>query len=142
MKVIGQGGGVMMTLKVLPQAQHARLILAMLGKFRLLWGTSVVGVPRASQRFFALVVLHGRMVERDTVGGTLWPHASERHAHSNLPTALTRLNRIACKALSTTDRSRARNGSNHWHRSVRDLPPIPAWVRACRRRKAANLDQG
>jgi SARP family transcriptional regulator, regulator of embCAB operon len=77
-------------------------IVALLGGFALFWGGSVLGIPRASQRLLAFLVLHGRMVKRAAVAGTLWPDASERHAYSNLRSALARLQGTARKALATS----------------------------------------
>lgn len=66
-------------------------MIAVLGGFGLFWGASVLRVPRASQRLLAFLALHGGAVERAAVAGTLWPDASERHAYSNLRSALARL---------------------------------------------------
>jgi DNA-binding SARP family transcriptional activator len=77
-------------------------MVALLGGFTLFWRSSVLGVPRASQRLLALLALHGRMVKRVTVAGTLWPDASESHAYSNLRSALARLQSTARKALATS----------------------------------------
>jgi DNA-binding SARP family transcriptional activator len=75
-------------------------MVSVLGGFRLWWGTSVqVGVPRASQRLLAFLALHGGVVNRATVAGTLWPDASESHAYSNLRSTLARLERRCRKAL-------------------------------------------
>jgi SARP family transcriptional regulator, regulator of embCAB operon len=77
-------------------------MIAVLGGFGLFWGASVLRVPRASQRLLAFLALHGGAVERAAVAGTLWPDASERHAYSNLRSALSRLEGTARKALATT----------------------------------------
>jgi SARP family transcriptional regulator, regulator of embCAB operon len=89
----------MATLDLLAQAQPA---LSILGGFRLLWDTGVVAVPRASQRLLAFLALHGGLVKRAGVAGTLWPDVSERRAYSNLRAALSRLGCTARKALSTS----------------------------------------
>jgi SARP family transcriptional regulator, regulator of embCAB operon len=78
------------------------LMVALLGGFSLLWGGRVLGVPRASQRLLAFLALHGRQVTRATVAGTLWPDTSERHAYSNLRSALSRLESTAHKALTAS----------------------------------------
>jgi DNA-binding SARP family transcriptional activator len=78
------------------------VMVALLGGFALLWGGSVLGVPRASQRLVAFLALHGRMVKRAAVAGTLWPDASESHAYANLRSALARLHGTAHKALATS----------------------------------------
>jgi SARP family transcriptional regulator, regulator of embCAB operon len=74
-------------------------MVALLGGFCLVWGQSVLGVPRASQRLLAFLALHGRMVNRAAVAGTLWPDASESHAYSNLRSAIARLASTARKVL-------------------------------------------
>jgi SARP family transcriptional regulator, regulator of embCAB operon len=74
-------------------------MVSVLGGFRLFWGTAVVRVPRASQRLLAFLALHGRMVSRAAVAGTLWPDSSESHAYCSLRSALARLERMARKAL-------------------------------------------
>ncbi len=56
-------------------------------------------IPRASQRLLAFLALHDWAVNRAAIAGTLWPDASERHAYSNLRSALARLERTARKAL-------------------------------------------
>ena len=89
----------MATLDHLADAQP---ILSILGGFRLLSGTGVVAVPRASQRLLAFLALRGGLVKRAAVAGTLWPDASERHAYSNLRAALSRLGCTARKALSSS----------------------------------------
>jgi SARP family transcriptional regulator, regulator of embCAB operon len=67
-------------------------IVSLLGGFGLRWGTSEhLSVPRASQRLLAFLALHGRAIKRSAIAGTLWPDASERHAYSNLRSALSRL---------------------------------------------------
>ena len=88
-------------LKYLPVTDH-RFILVLLGQFGLFWGDSILNMPRASQRMFAFLALRGRMVNRATVAGTLWPDASESHAYSNLRSALARLQSTARKALETS----------------------------------------
>src|SRR5215216_6116089 len=75
-------------------------MVALLGGFALFWGTRLVGVPRASQRLLAFLALQSGMVRRAAVAGTLWPDASERHAYSNLRSALARLQSTARKALA------------------------------------------
>jgi DNA-binding SARP family transcriptional activator len=77
-------------------------VIALLGGFALFWGGSVLGIPRVSQRLVAFLALHGRMVQRAAVAGTLWPDASEGHAYANLRSALARLHGTAHKALATS----------------------------------------
>jgi DNA-binding SARP family transcriptional activator len=77
-------------------------MIAVLGGFSMFWGASVLAVPRASQRILAFLALHGRVAKRAAVAGTLWPNASERHAYSNLRSALSRSENTARKALAAT----------------------------------------
>jgi SARP family transcriptional regulator, regulator of embCAB operon len=77
-------------------------MIAVLGGFGLFWGASVLRIPRASQRLLAFLALHSGFIERAAVAGTLWPDASERHAYSNLRSALSRLEGTARKALAVT----------------------------------------
>jgi DNA-binding SARP family transcriptional activator len=74
-------------------------MVALLGEFGLFWGSALLRVPRASQRLVAFLALHGGMVRRAAVAGSLWPDASESHAYCNLRQALGRLQRTARKAL-------------------------------------------
>jgi DNA-binding SARP family transcriptional activator len=88
--------------EVLPDTDTDFLI-ALLGGFGLFWGSSVLGVPRASQRLLAFLALHSGMVNRAAVAGNLWPDASERHAYTNLRSALARLQSTARKALAVSN---------------------------------------
>lgn len=97
----GQGGGPR-TSEFLPKADRFDLAVALLDGFRLLHGTTVVGVPRASQRLLAFLALHSGVVKRAAVAGILWPDVSERRAYSNLRAALSRLDCTARKALATS----------------------------------------
>jgi SARP family transcriptional regulator, regulator of embCAB operon len=74
-------------------------MIAVLGGFSLFWGSRVLDVPRASQRLLAFLALHGRMVKRAAVAGSLWPDASESHAYSNLRSTVARLERTARRTL-------------------------------------------
>jgi DNA-binding SARP family transcriptional activator len=77
-------------------------IVALLGGFGLFCGNALLSIPRASQRLVAFLALHGGMVRRSAVAGTLWPDASEDHAYVNLRQALARLQRTAGKALAAS----------------------------------------
>jgi DNA-binding SARP family transcriptional activator len=77
-------------------------MMAMLGGFSLSWRSGAVAVPRGSQRLLAFLALQGRVTSRAAVAGTLWPDASEIHAHSNLRSALSRLQHTARKALMSS----------------------------------------
>jgi SARP family transcriptional regulator, regulator of embCAB operon len=75
----------------LPRADGSFMV-AVLGGFHLWWKGSVqIGIPRASQRLLAFLALHGGVVNRAAVAGTLWPDATESHAYSNLRSAVARL---------------------------------------------------
>jgi DNA-binding SARP family transcriptional activator len=91
----------MMTFESLPGAD-GDLMVILLGGFGLLLGSTLLSVPRASQRLIAFLALHGGMVRRAAVAGTLWPDASERHAYSNLRQALARLRSTAREALAAS----------------------------------------
>jgi DNA-binding SARP family transcriptional activator len=90
----------MTILTSLPEANG--FMVAVLGGFGLSWEQSVLGVPRASQRLLGFLALRGGVISRATVAGTLWPDASERHAYSNLRSALSRLEHTARKALTAS----------------------------------------
>jgi SARP family transcriptional regulator, regulator of embCAB operon len=77
-------------------------LVVLLGGFALFWGGRVLGIPRASQRLLAFLALHGGMVNRAAVAGTLWPDASEYHAYTNLRSALARLQSTARRALAVS----------------------------------------
>jgi DNA-binding SARP family transcriptional activator len=94
-------GGSMPGFESLP-GPDGDFMVAVLGGFALFWGGSVLGIPRASQRLLAFLALHGGMVKRAAVAGTLWPDASESHAYSNLRSALARLQGTARRALATS----------------------------------------
>jgi DNA-binding SARP family transcriptional activator len=81
---------------------HDRFTLKVLGGFALSWEGRAVRVPRASQRLLAFLALQSGMVKRVTVAGTLWPEASERHASSDLRSALARLQGTARRALAAS----------------------------------------
>lgn len=55
-----------------------------------------------SQRLLALLGLRDRALMRATIAGTLWPEATEAHAHSSLRSALARLSRITREAVAVT----------------------------------------
>ena len=85
----------------LPQSD-GHFMVKVLGGFALCWEGSVLRIPRPSQRLLAFLALQGRLVKRAAVAGTLWPDASERHASTNLRSALTRLQGTARKALAAS----------------------------------------
>jgi SARP family transcriptional regulator, regulator of embCAB operon len=77
-------------------------LVVLLGGFALFWGGRVLGIPRASQRLLAFLALHGGMINRAAVAGTLWPDASEHNASTNLRSALARLQSTARRALAVS----------------------------------------
>jgi SARP family transcriptional regulator, regulator of embCAB operon len=85
----------------LPGAE-SDFIVVLLGGFGLFWGNALLSVPRASQRLVAFLALHGGMVRRAAIAGTLWPDASEDHAYVNLRQALARVQRTARQALAAS----------------------------------------
>ena len=91
----------MTTFEYLPDAD-GDLMVALLSGFGLFWGHALLSVPRASQRLVAFLALHGGMVRRTAVAGSLWPEASEDHACVNLRQALARLQRRARKVLAAS----------------------------------------
>jgi DNA-binding SARP family transcriptional activator len=76
--------------------------VALLGGFGVFFKGSALGIPSASQRLLAFLALHGGMVRRAVVAGTLWPDASQSHAYSNLRSALTRTQAKAREVLVTS----------------------------------------
>ena len=92
----------MATFEFSPQVDHAGLVLAVLGGLRLVWGTSMVAVPRPSERLLAFLAPHGGAVNRAAVAGIRWPDVSEHRAYSNLGAALSRLSGTARRALATS----------------------------------------
>jgi DNA-binding SARP family transcriptional activator len=91
----------MTNFEYLPDAD-GYLMVALLGGFGLFWGSTLLSVPRASQRLVAFLALQRGMVRRTAVAGSLWPDASEQHASCNLRQTLARLQRTARKALAAS----------------------------------------
>jgi DNA-binding SARP family transcriptional activator len=92
----------MIAFESLPEGDDLDFLVAVLGGFCLSRGKDVILVSRTSQRLLAFLALHGRMVKRATVAGTLWPDASESHAHTSLRSALSRMESTARRALATS----------------------------------------
>ena len=83
-----------------PGRASSGFMVSLLGGFHLrLRGSAQGGIPRTSQRLLVFLALHDQAVNRAAVAGTLWPDASERHAYSNLRSALARLERTSRKAV-------------------------------------------
>jgi DNA-binding SARP family transcriptional activator len=69
--------------------------LSVLGSFGFsVGGKRRRGLPHGSQRLLAFLALQDRPTTRTAIAGTLWPEASEEHAHASLRSALSRLNGI------------------------------------------------
>jgi DNA-binding SARP family transcriptional activator len=82
-------------------ASEAPVNMSLLGGFDLLVGDAPVSVPLGSKRLLAYVALHCRAaVPRALVAGSLWPHASEESAFTNLRAALSRLRGSGRQALN------------------------------------------
>jgi len=70
-------------------------VVSVLGSFGFsVGGKPLRGLPHGSQRLLAFLALRDRAVTRAAVAGTLWPEASEDHAHASLRSALSRLTQI------------------------------------------------
>jgi DNA-binding SARP family transcriptional activator len=68
------------------------------------------GLPHGTQRLLAFLALRERPLTRTAIAGTLWPEASEEHAHASLRSALSRLSgatrtvvRVTTKELQLAD---------------------------------------
>jgi DNA-binding SARP family transcriptional activator len=78
-------------------------VVSVLGSFGFsVGGKPRRGLPHGSQRLLAFLALRDRAVTRTAAAGTLWPEASEDHAHANLRSALSRLDRIERKVVRVT----------------------------------------
>jgi DNA-binding SARP family transcriptional activator len=78
-------------------------VVSVLGSFGFaVGGKPRRGLPHGSQRLLAFLALRDRAVTRTAAAGTLWPEASEDHAHASLRSALSRLDRIERKVVRVT----------------------------------------
>ncbi len=87
-------------------AAHDVIRLSLLGSFDLRRNESETLLPALTgeaQRLLALLALRGRRVSRTSIAGTLWPDASEKHAHASLRSALSRLSALGQDAVAITD---------------------------------------
>ena len=85
----------------LPFAGKSSLQIALLGGFRF-WVSgrdALPTLPGGSQRLLAYLALCEGSVLRSAAAGTLWPEASEEHAHASLRSAISRLTLIAHEAI-------------------------------------------
>jgi DNA-binding SARP family transcriptional activator len=77
--------------------------VSLLGGFKFeLAGDARLALSGGSQRLLAFLALRDRAVERTAVAGTLWPEASEGHAHASLRSALSRLGKLTRDAVLVT----------------------------------------
>ena len=60
------------------------------------------GLPHGSERLLAFLALRDRALARNVIAGTLWPEASEDHAHASLRSALSRLSGITRTVVRVT----------------------------------------
>lgn len=89
-----------------PHVPCDRIRLSLLGSFDLRRADGVTLVPaltREAQHLLTLLARRHRLVSRASVAGTLWPEASEKHAHASLRSALSRLTELARDAVVITD---------------------------------------
>jgi len=87
-----------------PWPATGALEIAVLGGFRF-WVQGRDALPDlsgGSQRLLAFLALHERSMARDAAAGSLWPEASEDHAHASLRSAINRLTQIAHEAILVT----------------------------------------
>ncbi len=83
-----------------------RLRLSVLGSFDLRRADDSAFRPALTpeaQHLLALLAIRNRRVSRASIAGTLWPEASDRHAHASLRSALSRLTQMAHDAVVITD---------------------------------------
>src|SRR5690242_512585 len=89
------------SLSQLTQPSKSQLQIDVLGGFRF-WirgKDALPALPGGSQRLLAFLALRERSVMRTAAAGTLWPEASEDHAHASLRSAISRLSQIAHEAI-------------------------------------------
>lgn len=126
------------------QREHG-IRLSVLGSFDLRTADGTVLHPALTpeaQHLLALLAIKGRRISRSAIAGTLWPDASEKHAHASLRSALSRLGALAHDAVAisgtTLELSTAVTVDLHdaralAHRLLRPLPAGPS---------AADLEAG
>ncbi|MCK9486589.1 MAG: SARP family transcriptional regulator [Dehalococcoidia bacterium] len=87
-------------------APDKRIRLSVLGNFDLRRADASTLLPALTpeaQHLLALLAIRNRLVSRASIAGTLWPEASDRHAHASLRSALSRLTQLAQDAVVITD---------------------------------------
>lgn len=89
-----------------PSTPADRIRLSVLGNFDLRRADDTTLLPALTpeaQHLLALLAIRNRLVSRASIAGTLWPEASDRHAHASLRSALSRLTQMAHDAVVVTD---------------------------------------
>jgi DNA-binding SARP family transcriptional activator len=82
-------------------AEH--LQVSLLGGFRFsAGGDAFLVLPGSAKRLLAFLSLRDRAVTRTAVAGTLWPAVPEHRAYASLRAALSRLDRVARRAVMVT----------------------------------------
>jgi SARP family transcriptional regulator, regulator of embCAB operon len=85
--------------------RHPGPRISLLGGFQLETEEQpVLILPEGAQRLLAFLALKGRLIQRRSVAGTLWPVATEVHASSSLRSALARLRGHARTSVAVTAR--------------------------------------
>lgn len=74
--------------------------LGLLGTFSLVHAGRRIDLPPSSQRVVAFLALQEAPLLRARIAGTLWPDASEEHAHASLRSALWRVHRTGCEVVA------------------------------------------
>jgi SARP family transcriptional regulator, regulator of embCAB operon len=89
----------------MPLSRSSAPRISLLGGFQLEAdeGPALI-LPEGSQRLLAFLALKGRLIQRQTVAGTLWPVATETHASSSLRSTLARLQGKARTSVAATAR--------------------------------------
>ncbi len=86
-----------------PTRTTDRIQLSLLGGFGLRSSNEgALVLAREAQHLLALLALRELPVPRAAIAGTLWPEASELHAHASLRSALSRLGTLAQRAIVVT----------------------------------------
>jgi SARP family transcriptional regulator, regulator of embCAB operon len=84
--------------------------ISLLGGFQLEMEGPALILPEGSQRLLAFLALKGRLIQRQTVAGTLWPVVTEERASSSLRSALARLRGGVRAAVESTARDLGLSG--------------------------------
>jgi DNA-binding SARP family transcriptional activator len=85
-----------------PQAAAA-FHVSLLGTFEVRReGRTLPALPAGSQRLLGFLALRHQSITRTLAAGTLWPEASDGHAHASLRSAILRLTRLFQEAIQVT----------------------------------------